>query len=142
MGMDRRTLLATGLALPFLRLPRAVAQPGAQPAPQPGAVTRSHALSLLGEPSLPPDFTHWPWVNPDAPKGGEIALTALGSFDTFNGYVLRGTPAVGLINLYDTLLKSSSDEASTEYSHLAAVIEQPADGMGVTFELPRAGPLP
>jgi microcin C transport system substrate-binding protein len=131
MGMDRRTLLATGLALPFLRLPGAVAQPGAQP----GAVTRSHALSLLGEPSLPADFTHWPWVNPDAPKGGEIALTALGSFDTFNGYVLRGTPAVGLSNLYDTLLKSSSDEASTEYCHLAAAIEQPADGMGVTFEL-------
>lgn len=135
MGMDRRTLLATGLALPFLRLPGAVAQPGAQPGTQPGAVTRSHALSLLGEPSLPADFTHWPWVNPDAPKGGEIALTALGSFDTFNGYVLRGTPAVGLSNLYDTLLKSSSDEASTEYCHLAAAIEQPADGMGVTFEL-------
>jgi microcin C transport system substrate-binding protein len=127
MGMDRRTLLATGLALPFLRLPGAVAQPG--------AVTRSHALSLLGEPSLPADFSHWPWVNPDAPKGGEIALTALGSFDTFNGYVLRGTPAVGLSNLYDTLLKSSADEASTEYCHLAAAIEQPADGMGVTFEL-------
>jgi microcin C transport system substrate-binding protein len=98
-------------------------------------VTRGHALSLLGEPSLPADFTHWPWVNPDAPKGGEIILTALGSFDTFNAYVLRGTPAVGLPNLYDTLLKSSADEASTEYCHLAAAIEQPADRMGVTFEL-------
>jgi microcin C transport system substrate-binding protein len=129
--MDRRTLLASGLALPFIRPLRAAAQMGASSA----GVTRGHALSLLGEPSLPADFTHWPWVNPDAPKGGEIILTALGSFDTFNAYVLRGTPAVGLPNLYDTLLKSSADEASTEYCHLAAAIEQPADRMGVTFEL-------
>lgn len=121
--MHRRTLLASGLALPFLR------SPGAR------AATRSHALSLLGEPALPADFTHFPWVNPDAPKGGEIALTALGSYDSFNGYVLRGTPAVGLANLYDTLLKNSTDEASAEYCHLAAAIEQPADRLGVSFEL-------
>jgi microcin C transport system substrate-binding protein len=134
--MDRRTLLASGLVLPFIRPLRAAAQTGASSTGASSAgVTRGHALSLLGEPSLPADFTHWPWVNPDAPKGGEITLTALGSFDTFNAYVLRGTPAVGLPNLYDTLLKSSADEASTEYCHLAAAIEQPADRMGVTFEL-------
>ena len=124
--MDRRTLLATGFALPFIRPGRALAQ---------AAPRRSHAISLLGEPALPADYTHFPWVNPDAPKGGEIVLTALGSFDSFNGYVLRGTPAVGLANLYDTLLKNSSDEASTEYCYLAAAIELPADRMGVTFEL-------
>ena len=121
--MDRRTLLASGLALPFLRPAAARAQ------------SRSHALSLLGEPALPAGFTHFPWVNPDAPKGGEIALTALGSYDSFNGFVLRGTAAVGLTNLYDTLLKNSSDEASTEYCHLASAIEQPADRLGVTFYL-------
>ena len=126
--MDRRTLIASGLALPLLPSPDAAAQAADAP-------TRSHALSLLGDPALPADFTHFPWVRPDAPKGGEIALTALGSFDSFNGYVLRGTPAVGLANLYDTLLKNSSDEASTEYCHLAGAIEQPADRLGVSFEL-------
>ena len=124
--MNRRDLLASGLAL--AALPR--------PAPaQSAAATRTHALSLLGDPALPADFPHWPWVNPNAPKGGEIVLTALGSFDSFNGYVLRGTAAVGLANLYDTLLKESADEASTEYCHLAAIIEQPADRLWVAFEL-------
>ncbi len=139
--MQRRHLLASGLALglaPALPAPGARAQSAAQSGgAQPAAAgpLRTHALSLLGEPALPPDYTHWPWVNPAAPKGGEIVLTALGSFDSFNGYILRGTPAVGLGLLYDTLLKESADEASTEYAHLAGVIEVPADRMGVAFEL-------
>ena len=131
--MHRRDLLASGLALglaPTLSLPSLRRARAQGPAP-----LRTHALSLLGEPSLPADFTHWPWVNPEAPKGGELALTALGSFDSFNPYILRGTPAVGLGNIYDTLLKESADEASTEYAHLAGVIEVPADRRGVAFEL-------
>jgi microcin C transport system substrate-binding protein len=124
--MKRRDLLASGLALPALLARPAAAQP---------AVTRTHALSLLGEPALPADFPHWPWVNPNAPKGGEVVLTALGSFDSFNPFILRGTAAVGIGNIYDTLLKESADEASSEYCHLAGAIELPADQMGVTFEL-------
>ncbi|MCR0983189.1 extracellular solute-binding protein [Roseomonas populi] len=130
--MRRRTLLssglASGLAFGLPGLP-ALAQPAA-PAPR-----RVHALSLLGEPALPANFTHFPWVNPDAPKGGEITLYALGSFDSFNAFILRGTPAVGVGNLYDTLLKESADEASAEYGHLAGMVELPADRRGVTFEL-------
>ncbi|WP_159350178.1 extracellular solute-binding protein [Roseomonas harenae] len=134
--MRRRTLLATGLAAGLPALPtlaQVAAQGPAQgttPAPR-----RVHALSLLGEPALPADFTHFPWVNPNAPKGGEITLYALGSFDSFNAYILRGTPAVGSGLLYDTLLKESADEASAEYGHLAGMVELPADGRGVTFEL-------
>ena len=135
MSLARRTPILRGwIAAPFS--PRASPFPSSGPPPRRWAAPlRSHALSLLGEPALPADFTHFPWVNPAAPKGGEIVLTGLGSYDSFNGYVLRGTPAVGLTNLYDTLLKNSTDEASTEYCHLAAAIEQPADRMGVTFEL-------
>ena len=132
--LNRRDLLASGFALSAAAtLPAAGAR--AQAA---GAATRTHALSLLGEPALPADFTHWPWVNPNAPKGGEIALTALGSFDSFNNAILRGTAAVGLGNLYDTLLKESADEASTEYCHLAGAIEVPADKKGVVFDLREA----
>jgi microcin C transport system substrate-binding protein len=133
---SRRDLLASGLAL-GLTLPAAIRPAGAQAPAAPGGSgpVRTHALSLLGEPALPADFAHWPWVNPEAPKGGEMVLTALGSYDSFNGYILRGTAAVGLGNLYDTLLKQSADEASTEYCHLAGAIELPADRMGVTFEL-------
>ena len=137
--MNRRDLLANGLslglALPALLAGRARAAAPAGPGGAPDGSRRLHALSLLGDPALPADFAHWPWVDPAAPKGGEIALTALGSFDSFNQYILRGTAAVGLANLYDTLLKESSDEASTEYAHLAGSIEIPADGKGVTFVL-------
>lgn len=123
--MKRRDLFAAGVGLIAFSGP-AMAQQGP---------IRTHALSLLGEPALPADFPHWPWVNPDAPKGGEVTLTALGSFDSLNPFILRGTAAVGLVNIYDQLLATSSDEASTEYAHLAEVIELPADRMGVSFEL-------
>jgi microcin C transport system substrate-binding protein len=124
--MKRRDLFAAGAALGLV--------PPALQA-QPAGATRSHALSLLGEPALPVDFPHWPWVNPDAPKGGEITLTALGSFDSFNGFILRGTPAVGLTLIYDTLLQESPDEPSSEYAHLAEIVEVPRDRLGVSFEL-------
>jgi microcin C transport system substrate-binding protein len=139
--MQRRDMLSLGLALGLTpagfraghaATPAAAATPGATSA---GEAVRTHALSLLGEPALPADFPHWPWVNPDAPKGGELALTALGSFDSFNPFILRGTPAVGTTMIYDTLLKPSPDEASSEYPYLAQWIELPADRRGVTFEL-------
>ena len=144
--MRRRHLLASGLVLastaaraqaPAAAPQAAPPQPGA-PAEAPAEVRRTHALSLLGEPGLPADFPHWPWVNPAAPKGGELALAAIGSFDSLNPFILRGTPAAALPRLYDTLLAASRDEASTEYAHLAAAIELPADKRGITFVLHEA----
>jgi microcin C transport system substrate-binding protein len=122
--MQRRDLFAAGFGLV------AATAASAQSGP-----IRTHALSLLGEPALPANFPHFPWVNPNALKGGEVTLTALGSYDSFNQFILRGTAAVGLNNLYDSLLIESADEASTEYAHIAETIEIPADRMGVTFEL-------
>lgn len=129
--MRRRTLLtALPLGLLASRLPRAVAEttPGT-------GVTRTYVLTLLDKPGLPPDFAAYPYVNPDAPKGGEAALAAIGSFDSFNGFIVRGTPAADLTRLYDTLLRVDADEASTAYCHLAAVAELPADRSWVAFEL-------
>ncbi|NKC32678.1 extracellular solute-binding protein [Falsiroseomonas selenitidurans] len=132
--MRRRDLLALSAALGLAPgALHAVTPAGGTAAP--GQALRTHALSLLGEPALPADFTHFPWVNPAAPKGGEIALTALGTFDSFNAYILRGTPAVGLSLLYDTLLANSPDEASTEYPYLAQWIDLPADRLSISFEL-------
>ena len=92
-------------------------------------------MALLSQPELPEGFTHFPWVNPDAPKGGEAVLAALGSFDSLNGFILRGTPAIGLANLFDTLLVEANDEPSAAYAHLAQWIELPADKLSVSFEL-------
>ncbi|MDB5378655.1 MAG: transporter substrate-binding protein [Rubritepida sp.] len=122
--MKRRDLFAAGFGL----VPFAASAQGQ-------GVIRTHALSLLGEPALPADFTHFPWANPDAPKGGEVALTALGSYDSFNPFILRGTSAVGVTNIYDSLTIDSPDEASAQYAHLASAIELPADRLGVTFEI-------
>lgn len=123
--MQRRDLFAAGFGLVSF----------AASAQQPQGVVRTHALSLLGVPALPADFPHFPWANPEAPKGGEVALTRLGSFDSFNPFILRGTADPGVMNIYDSLLMDSPDEASTEYAHLASMVELPADRMGVTFEI-------
>jgi microcin C transport system substrate-binding protein len=107
----------------------------AQP-PAPGeAPLRTYGLSLLGAPALPRDFKAFPYVNPDAPKGGEVALSAIGTFDSFNPFIVRGTPAADVLRVWDTLLTPNADEAETEYGLLAGVIELPADRMGVAFEL-------
>ena len=121
-SMQRRTLLASSAVL---------ATPALAQAP-----TRRHAMALLGEPELPEGFTHFPWVNPAAPKGGEAVLAALGSFDSLNPFILRGTPAVGIGPLiYDPLLIEANDEPSAAYAHLAQWIEVAPDKLSVSFEL-------
>ncbi len=133
--MLRRDLLALG-ALAVLAPPprgaRAVVPAGGD---RPGEVVRTHALSLLAEPKLPRDFPHWPWVNPAAPKGGEVVLARLGAFDSFNPFILRGTADAGVGLIYDTLMAGNPDEATAEYGLLAETVELPADRKGVSFEL-------
>lgn len=117
-------LLLPILALPALTLP-ATAQ----------EVTTSHALILHGTPKYPADFKHFEYVNPDAPKGGEVIQAAIGTFDSLNPFILRGVSAAALGLTFDTLLQSSSDEAFTEYGLLAESIELPADRKWVAFTL-------
>ncbi len=118
------------------RLSGALAQdskPAAAPASG-AAPLRTYGLALVGEPNLAADFPHFPYANPDAPQGGEAAVTAVGSFDSFNPFILRGIAGpVGLV--WDTLTRSSADEPNTGYGHLAKVIEVGADHMYVAFEL-------
>ena len=98
-----------------------------------GASPRTDGLSLLGKPSLPPDFKYFPYVNPDAPKGGEVVLGAVGSFDSFNPFIVRGTPATDVIRVWDSLMKPNADEAESEYGLLAQTVEVAPDGMSVAF---------
>jgi len=129
--MQRRAIVSATLAAPLVT---ALAAPRPLRA-QAGGSRRTHALSLLGEPRYKPGFTHFSYVNPDAPKGGEVALAAIGSFDSFNPFIVRGVPAAGVSMLWMTLLRGSQDEASTEYAHLAETIELADDGTWVAFEL-------
>lgn len=133
--MNRRSLLALGAVAALAPLPRGARAVVPAGGDRPGEVVRTHALSLLAPPALPADFPHWPWANPDAPKGGEVVLTRLGSFDSFNPYILRGTPDVGIGLIYDTLMAGNPDEATAEYGLLAETVELPADRRGISFEL-------
>lgn len=108
------------------------AAPGLAQTPE---VAPVHAMAMHGQPKYGPDFTHFDYVNPDAPKGGQLRMFAVGSFDTLNPFILRGTPAAGVGLAYDTLLTSSADEAFTEYGLIAETMEVPEDRSWVIFTL-------
>ncbi len=94
-----------------------------------------HGVAMHGEPKYGPDFQHFDYVNPTAPKGGEARFAAIGSFDTFNPFVVKGQPAVGLGFLFETLTSNSADEAFSEYGLIAEAIEIPEDRSHVTYTL-------
>lgn len=102
---------------------------------QAGTGTRHHALSLVGEPRFGPDFQHFDWVNPDAPKGGTVRQWAMGSFDSLNPFSVQGSAALGIGLIYDTLMASSPDEPSTEYGLVAEWVSFPDDFSAATFGL-------
>lgn len=95
----------------------------------------SHALSLHGKPKYGPDFRHLDYVNPDAPKGGEVKLMAFGGFDNLNPFILRGQAAAGSGLPFETLTTSNGDEAITEYGLLAETIQVADDRSWVAFTL-------
>ena len=98
-------------------------------------VTVSHGLTLLGKLKYPPDFKHLDYVNPNAPKGGRIKLYSIGSFDTFNPYVIKGDPAAGLGFMFETLMTTPQDESSAEYGLIAKSVEVPDDLSFVIYNL-------
>ncbi len=96
---------------------------------------RSHALVMHGAPALAADFTHLPYVNPNAPKQGSITHEAQGTFDTFNPFIVKGNPAAGVGQIYDTLLSANQDEAFALYGLLAETVDLPDDRSWVRFNL-------
>ncbi len=95
----------------------------------------THGVAIFGDLKYPENFTHFDYVNPDAPKGGKVTLGASGTFDTFNPYIIKGTPAIGSTLLHCTLLENSADEPDSMYSYLAEKIQVDPDHKGVTFTL-------
>jgi microcin C transport system substrate-binding protein len=113
--------------------PAAPTQPAPTADAAPDANKRHHALSLIGEPKYPAGFTHFGWVNPDAPKGGTLRGFAEGSFDSLNPFTVKGDPAGGIGLVYDSLMASSPDEPSSEYGLVAEWVSYPPDFSSVTF---------
>jgi microcin C transport system substrate-binding protein len=98
------------------------------------------SVALGYTPKYPPGFHHFDYVNPDAPRGGDLILSAFGNFDSFNPYLLKGIPAAGLSELvFESLMEQSLDEPYSLYAHLAEDIEIAPNRLSVTFRLnPRA----
>src|SRR5579863_3473326 len=96
----------------------------------------THGLSLFGDLKYGPDFAHFDYVNPDAPKGGTFREYTVGtSYDTFNPFALRGIPAAGAGLLFDTLTVQALDEPDTVYGLVAQSMELPADRTWVIYHL-------
>jgi microcin C transport system substrate-binding protein len=104
-----------------------------------GSAFGAHAFSLYDTPKYPVDFKHFDYVNPDAPRGGELFLAnpdRRTSFDKFNPFSLKGVAAAGVSNLmFETLATGSSDEVATMYGLLADDMELAPDRMSMTFRL-------
>ena len=92
-------------------------------------------MSLFGDLKYGPDFQHFDYVNPDAPKGGTMRLLAIGTFDTLNPFVVKGVPAAGVGQIFDTLAVASEDEPSSEYGLVAEKIELAPDKLSVLYTL-------
>ncbi|MDI5920609.1 extracellular solute-binding protein [Halomonas sp. LR5S13] len=104
-------------------------------AAEPADVPTVHGLALYGDPRLPADFAHFPHADPDAPKGGSLVRSAIGSFDSTNPFIIRGTPATGLTEIYDTLLTQNPDEPFSMYGLLADGVRLDPERQWIEFDL-------
>lgn len=100
-----------------------------------------HAIAMHGEPALPADFAHFPYVNPDAPKGGRVDYAFQGSFDSLNPFIVQGDGARGLVdlevgnNVFETLMMRSADEPFTLYPLIAKAVETDEERSFVEFTI-------
>ena len=101
-----------------------------------GEAVGQHGIAMHGEPALPPDFEHLPYVNPDAPKGGQLRMGVLGTFDSLNPFIIKGVTPSGVREyVYESLMARSQDEPFTLYGLIAERIEVPNDRSWITFHL-------
>ena len=93
------------------------------------------SMTMHGSPKYPEGFRHYDYVNPEAPKGGALRMTAMGTFDSLNPFIEKGTSVAATAYMYDTLMATSYDEPFTMYPLLAQYIERAPDNSSITFHL-------
>ncbi len=101
----------------------------------------AHGYALWGDLKYQPGFAHFAYVNPQAPKGGELRLVSnlrYSTFDKYNPFTIKGSPPAYLSALlFDTLLAGSADEVGSGYGLLAEDVEVAPDRLSATFRLRR-----
>lgn len=125
-----RTMSFLAMTIFLLSALHAETPPPAPTQPQP-----THGISIFGDLKYPANFTHYDYVNPDAPKGGNVKLATTGGFDSFNPFVVKGDAAAGSTLLHCTLLDTAQDEPFSLYGYLAEKVEVAPDHKSVTFTL-------
>ncbi|RUV03414.1 MAG: ABC transporter substrate-binding protein [Mesorhizobium sp.] len=110
---------------------------------QPALSEPKHAIAMQGEPALPADYTHFNYVNPDAPKGGSITYCVVGSFDNLNPFILKSlrTTARGMMDkifgnlVFEPLMQRNDDEAFSLYGLLADTADMDPERKSIEFHL-------
>lgn len=131
------TSVLTLLVLGVFALPAAAQEETAE---QSAGVTPQHGIAMHGEVKYPADFEHLDFVNPDAPKGGTLEQHVIGSFDSLNPFIVKGSPAAGMSFMrsglvYESLMQNAWDEPFSLYGIIAESIELPEDRSWVAFNL-------
>ncbi len=104
--------------------------------PGSGHCAPASGIAMHGDPAEPASFTHFPYANPDAPKGGRLVLAKRGSFDSLNPLIVKGVSAEGVRDyVYESLLARAYDEPFTLYGLIAEKVETPEDRSWVEFTL-------
>ncbi len=96
---------------------------------------RAHGISTFGDLEYPADFPHLAYVNPEAPKGGEISVWTFGGFDSMNPYTIRGRAGALASIFYESILDGTADEQGAAYCLLCESMEYPEDRSWVIFNL-------
>src|SRR5262249_38340384 len=93
----------------------------------PAHAAPSHCLTLYGTCKYPTNFTHFDYVNPEAPKGGDVKLAETGTFDSLNPFILKGVRAPAIGGLFETLMVQSLDEPQVLYGLIAESVDLKPD---------------
>src|SRR5690349_3550702 len=95
-----------------------------------------HGMAMHGGLKYPENFTHFDIVNPNAPKGGELRLAIVGTYDTLNPFILKGTPPAGIRDImFDSLMKRSPDEPFSLYGLVADSVDMAPDRSWVIYTI-------
>jgi len=98
-------------------------------------IVEAHGVSSFGELKYPADFEHFDYVNPDAPKGGEMSTWAFGSFDSLTPFILKGNAASLSTIFYDSLMTGTLDEPDAMYGLVAHMVEYPESREWAIFHM-------
>ena len=98
-------------------------------------VAGKHGIAMHGQVKYPTRFEHFEYANPDAPKGGTMRMHRVGTYDSFNGFIVKGNFAPAVEQIYNSLLLRSADEPLSQYGELAEEIYMPEDRSWVAFKI-------